>query len=101
MAFLRGRNLPARFVSVYAPGLKPMDFHAVAEVYVDGRWLLLDATGLAARDAMARICTGRDASDTAFMTTLAGRTRLTGIRVDAHVDGELPEDDRLRAVQLT
>ncbi|NHB84051.1 transglutaminase family protein [Tessaracoccus sp. HDW20] len=101
VAFLRGRNMPARFVSVYAPGLRPMDFHAVAEVYVDGRWLLLDATGLASREAMVRICTGRDASDTAFMTTLAGRTRLTGMRVDARLEGELPEDDRLSAVQLT
>lgn len=101
IAFLRGLNLPARFVSVYAPGLVPMDFHAVAEVYVDDTWLLLDATGLAPREPMVRICTGRDASDTAFMTTLGGRTVLTRMRVAADVDGELPEDDGLRPVTLS
>ena len=100
VAFLRGLNLPARFVSVYAPGLRPMDFHAVSEVYVDGAWQLLDATGLAPRETMVRICTGRDASDTAFMTTLGGRTRLASIRVDASIDGDLPEDDGLRPVTL-
>lgn len=100
VAFLRGLNLPARFVSVYAPGLRPMDFHAVSEVYVDGAWQLLDATGLAPRETMVRICTGRDASDTAFMTTLGGRTRLASMRVDASINGDLPEDDGLRPVEL-
>lgn len=94
VAFLRGLNMPARVTSVYAPGLVPMDFHAVAEAYWQGTWYLLDATGLAPRDAMVRICTGRDASDTAFMTTLAGRTELTCLKVDATVDGELPYDDK-------
>lgn len=94
VAFLRGLNMPARVTSVYAPGLVPMDFHAVAEAYWDGTWYLLDATGLAPRDAMVRICTGRDASDTAFMTTLGGRTTLGRMRIDATVEGELPDDDK-------
>ena len=38
---------PARVVSVYAPGLYPMDFHAVAEALVDGQWRVVDATLLA------------------------------------------------------
>ena len=84
-----------RFVSVYAPGLKPMDFHAVTEVWLDGAWQLFDATGLAPRQAMVRICTGRDAADTAFMTTLGGRTQLESVRVDARIDGDLPSDDGL------
>ena len=100
IAFLRGLNLPARFVSVYAPGLSPMDFHAAAEAYVDGAWRLIDATGLAPRDSMVRICTGRDASDTAFMTTLGGFTNLKWMQVSAWVDGQLPEDDGLRQVAL-
>ena len=29
IALLRARNVPARLVAVYAPGLQPMDFHAV------------------------------------------------------------------------
>lgn len=101
VAFLRGLNMPARLVSVYAPGLRPMDFHAVAEAYHDERWYLLDATGLAPRQPMVRICTGRDAADTAFMTTLGGRTRLTRLAVDASVDGDLPYDDRFSFVTLT
>lgn len=95
IAFLRARNVPARFVSVYAPGLKPMDFHAVTEVWLDGAWQLFDATGLAPRQAMVRICTGRDAADTAFMTTLGGRTQLESVRVEAQIDGDLPSDDGL------
>lgn len=100
IAFLRARNVPARMVSVYAPGLKPMDFHAVVEAYVDGTWHLIDATGLAPRDTMVRICTGRDASDTAFMTTLGGRTQLQLIGVKAWVDGDLPSDDHVSSRSL-
>jgi transglutaminase-like putative cysteine protease len=38
IAMLRACDTPARFVSVYAPGLTPMDFHAVVEAHVDGEW---------------------------------------------------------------
>ncbi|MFV0429325.1 MAG: transglutaminase-like domain-containing protein [Arachnia sp.] len=100
ITFLRALNMPARLASVYAPGLTPMDFHAVAEAYWEGRWYLLDATGLAPRPAMARICTGRDASDTAFMTTLAGHTNLVGMQVDAWTEGDLPYDDKFSFVTL-
>jgi len=44
IAVLRAVNVPARLVSVYAPGCQPMDFHAVAEAYVDGQWRVVDAT---------------------------------------------------------
>jgi hypothetical protein len=47
IAILRACDTPARMTSVYAPGLEPMDFHAVVEAYVDGRWLVVDATALA------------------------------------------------------
>ena len=36
VALLRALGIPARLVAVYAPGLSPMDFHAVAEAWVDG-----------------------------------------------------------------
>lgn len=36
IALLRALDVPARMVAVYAPGLSPMDFHAVAEAWVDG-----------------------------------------------------------------
>lgn len=101
VAFLRGVNMPARLASVYAPGLAPMDFHAVVEAYWNGTWYLLDATGLAPRTSMVRICTGRDAADTAFMTTLAGRTTLNRLTVNATVDGDLPYDDNFSFRTLT
>ena len=54
VALLRALGIPARLVAVYAPGLDPMDFHAVAEAWVDGRWCVVDATTLAPRsDARA------------------------------------------------
>src|SRR6201997_5195065 len=64
VALLRAVNVPARVVSVYAPGLYPMDFHAVAEAFVEGRWCVVDGTLLAPRQTLVRIATGRDAADT-------------------------------------
>lgn len=63
----RAATIPARFVSVYAPGVTPPDFHAVAEVYLDGTWHLVDATGMAPADTIARIGVGADAADVAFL----------------------------------
>ena len=36
VALLRARDVPARVAAVYAPGLQPMDFHAVAEASSTG-----------------------------------------------------------------
>ncbi len=99
VALLRARGVPARLVSVYAPGLEPMDFHAVCEAYVDGRWLVVDATTLAPRESMLRIATGRDAADTAFLTTISGRTDLVTMDVAATAD-DLPSDDLSVPVSL-
>ncbi|MEO6123638.1 MAG: transglutaminase family protein [Ilumatobacteraceae bacterium] len=93
IAFLRSCDVPARLVSVYAPGLSPMDFHAVAEAYVDGEWFVVDATCLAPRSTMVRIATGRDAADTAFLTNNSGLISLTGMEVVAYTDERLPFDD--------
>jgi len=62
IALLRALNMPARLAAVYAPGCEPMDFHAVAEAFVDGEWRVVDATCLAPRQSMVRIATGRDAA---------------------------------------
>jgi transglutaminase-like putative cysteine protease len=67
-SFSRAAGVPARLTSAYAWGLKPPDFHAVVEVWLDGGWHFLDATGLAPGEGLARICVGRDATDIAFMT---------------------------------
>ena len=47
VTLLRALEVPARLVAVYAPGLSPMDFHAVVEADVDGAWRVVDATRLA------------------------------------------------------
>lgn len=68
IALCRASDIPARVASVYALGLHPPDFHAVAEVFVGDRWRLLDTTGLAPIDGLVRIAYGRDAADVAFLT---------------------------------
>ena len=68
IAFCRGLGIPARFVSCYAYGLVPPDFHAVFEAYLDGRWWLFDATRQAHLDGLVRIGIGRDAAEVAFST---------------------------------
>lgn len=100
IAMLRAVNVPARLVSVYAPGLQPMDFHAVAEALIDGKWQLVDATSMAPRTSMVRIATGRDASDTAFLTVAAGQVQLGQMQVTAVVEPQLPADDPTLLTQL-
>jgi transglutaminase-like putative cysteine protease len=92
VAMLRAVNVPARVISVYAPGLYPMDFHAVAEAFVDGHWWVVDGTLLAPRQALVRIATGRDAADIAFLANHKGAITLTKMEVTAIVDGDLPMD---------
>lgn len=85
--FARAAGVPARLVSVYAWGLKPPDFHAVVEVWLDGGWHFLDATGLAPAEGFARLCVGRDATDIAFMT-IFGAAVMNGQQVSVtRLDG--------------
>jgi len=100
IALLRAVNVPARLVAVYAPGCYPMDFHAVAEAYVDGMWRVVDATCLAPRQTMVRIATGRDAADTAFLDNHGGGINLTSMNVNAWVEGMLPLDSVEELVSL-
>ncbi|MEZ5742705.1 MAG: transglutaminase family protein [Sphingomonadaceae bacterium] len=65
----RASAIPARFASVYGLGVEPQDFHAVAEVFLDGAWHLVDATGMAKSEEMAKIGVGRDAADVSFLTS--------------------------------
>jgi transglutaminase-like putative cysteine protease len=86
-SFARAAGIPARLVSAYAWGLKPPDFHAVVEVWLDGAWHLVDATGLAPTEGLARICVGRDATDIAFMTIFGtGAMHAQSVQV-ARLDG--------------
>ncbi|WP_225206908.1 transglutaminase-like domain-containing protein [Novosphingobium huizhouense] len=76
----RAAGLPARFASVYAAGVKPQDFHAVAQVWLEGAWHIVDATGMARCDETAIIGVGRDAADVAFLTAF-GFARYVDQRV--------------------
>src|SRR3990170_2389501 len=92
IALLRALDIPARMAAVYAPGLNPMDFHAVCEAWVEGSWHVVDATALAPRQSLVRISTGRDAADIAFLTNHWADLILREVTVIAVVD-ELPRDD--------
>ncbi len=76
IAFARAATIPARYVSCFAPGVQPPDFHAVAEVFLadpsskgGGAWYIVDATGMADPAKTVKIGIGRDAADVSFMTT--------------------------------
>jgi transglutaminase-like putative cysteine protease len=87
IAFCRALGIPARFVSCYAYGLVPSDFHAVFEAYLGGRWWLFDATRQAQLDGLVRIGIGRDAAEIAFSTPF-GNFAATGMEVRiARADG--------------
>lgn len=99
IGLLRALDMPARMVSVYAPGLTPMDFHAVVEAYADGVWYVIDATRLAPRQSFVRIATGRDAADIAFLSNYNGLLRLDKLEVMATSD-EFETDDNSSLVTL-
>jgi transglutaminase-like putative cysteine protease len=100
IALLRAMDVPARLAAVYAPGLQPMDFHAVAEAAIGDLWRAVDATLLAPRSSLVRIASGRDAADTAFLSTYGGGAQLLESEVIATIDGPLPPDDVLELVSI-
>jgi transglutaminase-like putative cysteine protease len=69
VSMTRASAIPARFCAVYGLGVEPEDFHAVAEVFLDNTWYMVDATGMSTPDAMAKIGVGRDAADVSFLTS--------------------------------
>jgi transglutaminase-like putative cysteine protease len=70
ISLTRAAGIPARMTSVYAPYVDPPDFHAVAEIWLEDAWHLVDATGMATPSQMAVIGVGRDAGDVSFLTTM-------------------------------
>src|SRR5262249_43872805 len=75
IAFCRALEIPARYVSGYALGLEPPDFHGFVQVYLEGAWLNVDATTANLRPALIPIAVGRDAADVPMLTCL-GSNRL-------------------------
>lgn len=74
VALARASGIPARYASCYAPGVTPQDFHAQAQIWLadasvnGGRWVLVDATGMAQAEETTLIGVGRDAADVSFLT---------------------------------
>ncbi len=99
-ALCRAVEVPARVAAVYAPGLSPMDFHAVVETAIGGVWRVWDATRLAPRPTLVRIATGRDAADVAFLTLISGRAELSGLDITAVAAGDLSFDDHQQPAML-
>jgi transglutaminase-like putative cysteine protease len=100
IALCRATGIPARFAAVYAPGLSPMEFHAVFEALQYGRWCVRDATGRAPRSSLVRIATGRDAADAAYSAINGGVANPEGISVSATVGTNLPLDDHVSDIEL-
>jgi transglutaminase-like putative cysteine protease len=101
IAFCRGIGIPARFVSCYAVGFEPPDFHAVFEAYLGGHWWLFDPTREAVLDSIVRIGTGRDAAEVSF-ATIYGDSKPAGIRVWTRPEGpESISRERIRAAVRT
>ena len=94
----RALNIPARLVVGYVNFAEPpQDFHAVFEAWLDGRWVLFDATRMAPIDRLVRIGTGRDAKDVAF-ATIFGDVKM--LRKEITVDeGEMPADGKGSAAE--
>jgi len=97
--FCRAMNIPARYVCGYLPDIgvpydpNPMDFHAWFEAYVGGAWRTFDARHNKPRIGRVLIARGRDAVDTAILTSY-GLSTLTSISVWAdQVDEAITLDD--------
>ena len=89
IAFCRALNIPARFVFGHAEFPDPPpDFHAFFEAFLDGQWILFDATKMAPLNKIVRIGTGTDAKDVAF-ATMYGDVQMRYLRplVRDHVVG--------------
>ncbi|MFT4089552.1 MAG: transglutaminase family protein [Asticcacaulis sp.] len=95
IAFCRALDIPARFVSGYAYGLKPADFHAAFEVWLDGHWWLFDATRQAHLDGFIRIAAGRDAADSAFCMEFGGNSDAGNINIHIERLGNFSDSDAL------
>ena len=102
LAYLRGLNIPARYVNGYVgdigvpPVDAPMDFAAWIEVWLSGRWWTFDPRNNDRRFARVVIARGHDAADVPMLSSF-GPHELVEFKVWCHaVDAqgnELPGMD--------
>jgi transglutaminase-like putative cysteine protease len=89
----RCQNIPARYVTGYIGDIRrpfsgPGDFSAWYQVFLDGKWIDLDARHNFRRLGRILMATGRDAADVAI-TTSFGTAHLTHFYVDSReIDAE-------------
>jgi transglutaminase-like putative cysteine protease len=101
IALCRAFNMPARYAVSYLPDIDvhddgvPMDFHAYAEVWLEGGWQVFDPHHLGPRKGRVYIASGLDAADAAF-ATVYGAASLTRLSVWAD-----PVDERGLKLDLT
>jgi transglutaminase-like putative cysteine protease len=101
VALCRAFNMPARYAVSYLPDIAvtddglPMDFHAYAEVWLEGGWQVFDPHRTGPRKGRVFIASGLDAADAAF-ATLYGAASLTRLSVWAD-----PVDERGEKLDLT
>jgi transglutaminase-like putative cysteine protease len=80
IALNRTFNLPARYVTGHLPDIgfpdpeNHMDFHAYAEVYLNGQWFTTDVRFHVPRIGRIKVSCGQDAIDGAFSTIFGGAT---------------------------
>jgi len=84
----RCQNIPARYVTghigdIRRPYSGPGDFSAWYQVFLDGKWIDLDARHNYRRLGRILMATGRDAADVA-LTTSFGAAHLTSFYVDSY-----------------
>ena len=94
VALCRAVGIPSRYTAVYAPGLDPMDVHAVFEAAIDHHWYVFDATRLAPRPSLVRIGSGRDAADVALVTSAGSALWSMAQHLTVTSTPVLPTDDR-------
>ena len=90
IAFSRALGIPARFVSCYAFGLTPPDFHAHFEAFLGDQWILFDPTRLSPQSSFVRIGHGRDAADSSF-ATIVGNASLIQMGVSTDIGPANPK----------
>jgi transglutaminase-like putative cysteine protease len=99
VSFCRALDIPARFVSGYAWGLEPADFHAIFEAYLGDRWYLFDPTRQANLDGVVRIGVGRDAAEVSFATTFgAVEPTSMAVWIEPSADRAAADDRTVEAV---
>ena len=84
----RCQNIPARYVTGYIGDIRrprsgPGDFSAWYQVFLDGKWIDLDARHNYRRLGRILMATGRDAADVAI-TTSFGAANLTNFYVESN-----------------